>query len=300
MEKNNEQQELDLFSLLREIVNFSYGVLKKVAGFCGYLLRLTFKYFYLLFIFILAAVAYTYYTTHGPRMTYKGEVTLALNDGDANLYRGMISSLNRYLAERDPAGLDSALQIPKAEKWKIRFLSDQFTVDPQDTTALRAVITIGLGDPKAFPAIKNALVNFFERNDYLKSLNSVRIAFLKERERLVDIDIAEIDSLQKVEYFKKLNEVEVKQEQNLIFKTEKQMFYRYKLDLLKLKENINEELNAKSGVVSVISEFLPSSQPFFTWRDRIKKDVIRACFGFLLFVLLLDNRKPIIKYLREK
>ena len=300
MEKNNEQQELDLFSLLREIFNFLYGVLKKIARFCGYLLRLSFKYYYLLFIFILATVSYSYYSTHGDRRMYKGEITLAINDGDADLYKGMISSLNRYLSERDPAGLDSALQIPQAERGKIRFFGSHFTEDPQDTTASRAIIAIGMSNPKAFPAIKNALLDFFERNDYLKSLNSARITSLKEQERVFEKDIAEIDSLQKIEYFKKRNEVEVRQEQNLIFKTEKQMFYQHKSKLLEQKEAVSKELNAKSGVVSVMSEFPPSSQPYLTWRDRIKKDVMKGFLCFLLFSILLDKRKPIINYLRQK
>ena len=300
MEKNNEQQELDLLSLLREAFNFLYGVLKKIAGFCGYLVRLSFKYYYLLFIFMLATLAYTYYFTHGARRTYQGEITLRLNDGDTDLYKGMISSLNRYLSERDPAGLDAALQMPPEERWKIRFFSDRFMEDPQDTTISRAVISIGMSDPNAFPAIKDALIDFFKRNDYLKSLNSARIASLKEREKLLEKDIVEIDSLQKIEYFKKTDEVGVKHVQNLIFKTEKQMFYEQKLYLLGHKGGAKDALNSKSEIVSVMSVFPPSSQPFFTWRDRIKKDVIKGFLCFLLFSLLLDNRKTIIKYLRQK
>jgi hypothetical protein len=277
-----------------------YRLLKKIAEFCGYLLRLSFRYYYLLFAFILAAIAYSYYTTQDSYKTYAGEITLILNDGDVTLYEGIISSLNRYINKGDPEQLDDLLQIPPEKRLKIRSFDASFMEDPQDSTASRAVISICMSDPDAFPAIKNALIDYFERNEYLKSLNSARIASLREQERVFEKDIAEIDSLQKIEYFQRMNEVVFKQERNLLFKTEKQMFFEPKLKLFERKEKVSKKLNARPGVVTVMSAFPPSSAPSLPFRKKVKQDVAIGFLFFFLLAIFLDKRKPIIGYLREK
>ena len=299
MEKNNEQQELDLFSLLRTIFNFLCNILKQIAGFCGYLLRVVFKYYYLFLIFILAAVAYSYYRTQGPFKIYEAKFTLSINDGDTDLYSEMISSLNRYLLDGDSGRLSSILQISPAEGAKMRAIGNRFVMEPQDST-LRIVIAVIIKDPIVFPTIKKALIDYFNNNDYLKSLNSVRIASLKEREKLFEKDIAEIDSLQKIEYFQKTNEIDVKLDQKLVLKTNKPMFYSDKLNLLKQKEAVTKELTAKSEVVNLINEFPPSRKPFITMRDVIKKNIAIAFLLSFFLALFLDNWKPIINYLRKK
>jgi len=301
MEKNNGQKELDLFSLFREIFNSLYRLLKKIARFCGYLLRLSFRYYYLLLPFIFASIVYSYYTSRNNYWTYKGEMTLILNVGDVGLYEGIISSLNRYISDGDPAKLDDALQMPPEERGKICYFNVSFTEeDPQDSTAIRALVSISMIDPNAFPVIKNALIDYFERNEYLKSLNSARIASLKDQERVFEKDIAEIDSLQKIEYFQRLNEVEIKLERNLTYKTEKQIFFKDKVKIFDRKEEVSKKLNARPGVVSVMSEFPPSSVPSLPFRKKVKQDVAMGFLFFSLIAILLDKRKQIMDYLREK
>jgi len=299
MERNNERQELDLLSLLQKLFNFLYHILKRIAGFGGYLLQITFRYYYLFLIFMLVAVAYSYYSTHGPRRVYEAKFTLSMNDGDSNLYSEMISSLNCYLSDEDPVGFANALQIPLTEGGKVCAVGSRFIIEPQDST-LRIVIATIVSDPNVFPAIKTALIDYFKNNEYLRSLNLVRIASLKERERLFKKDIAEIDSLQKIEYFQKTNEAGVKLDQKLVFKTDKQMFYSDKLSLLEQKEAVTKELTAKSEVVNLISEFPPSTKPFVTMRDEVVKYTAIAFLLFFFLCLFLDNRKQVIDYLRKK
>ena len=300
MGKNNEQQELDLFLLLQKIVDFSYNILKKMAGFCGYLLRIVFKYYYLFLIFILAAVAYSYYKTQGPFKTYEAKFTLSINDGSPDLYLEMTSSLNRYLLDEDPHGLDRILQIPKEEGGNVCGIGNLVIVEPRDSSSLRIILAVIIKDPNTFPTVKKALIDYFNNNDYLKSLNSVRIASLKEREKLLEKDIAEIDSLQRIEYFQKTNEVDVKLDPKLVLKTNKTMFYSDKLILLKQKEAVTKELTAKSEIVNLINEFPPSKKPFVTIRNVIVKNITISFLLSLLLSLFWDNRKLIIDYLRKK
>ena len=300
MEKNREQQELDLLSLIRETFNFLYNILKRIAGFCGYLLRVSFRYYYLFLVFILAAVAYSYYKTQGPFRIYDSRFTLSINDGDNNLYSEMIASLNRYLLDGDPGGFASILQIPQVEGGKVCNIGNRFITETQDSSALRIVVAVIMNNPDVFPTIEKALIDYFKNNDYLKSLNSARVAALKERKKLLKKELAEIDSLQKIEYFQKTNEVEVNLDKKLILKTNKQMFYSDKLSILEEKEAIAKELAARSEIVSLISDFPPSTKPFVTMRDVIKGNIAIAFLLALFLSLFLDNRKQIIDYIRQK
>ncbi|MDR1729154.1 MAG: hypothetical protein LBR52_00625 [Prevotellaceae bacterium] len=301
MEKNNEQQELDLFSLLEKTGNFLYGILKKIAGFFGYLLQLTFRYYYVFFLFMFAAAAYSYYVTHGARRLYKAEFRVILNDGDLNTYSEIISSLNRYLENRDSERFDDLLQIPPQERGKVGGIFHS-VVEGQDSVVKNTIIgiTVGISSPEVFPTIEKALIDYFKRNDHFNSLNAVRIASLKERERILEKDIAAIDSLQKIEYFQKTNESVIKVDQKMILKTEKQMFYADKLKLLEEKEAVSKELATQPEVVTVVSEFLPSLKPYVSMRHVIVKYVLAAFLLFLFLALLWDNRKSIISYLRKK
>jgi len=306
MEKNNEQQELDLFSLLGKIVNSLYYTLKKIAGFLGYLLQLTFRYYYVFFLFMFAAAAYSYYATHGDRRVYKAEFRVMLNDGDLNTYSEIIKSLDRYLKNKDSERFDNILQMPPQERGKVSALFYS-VVEEKDTIVMNTTIgiTLGMSDPEVFPTVEKALIDYFKKNPHFDALNTVRIASLKERERILEKDIAEIDSLQKIEYFQKTNESVIKLDQNkldqkLILKTEKQMFYVDKLELLKEKEAVSKELATQSEVVTVVSEFPPSLRPFVAMRHVIVKYALIALALFLSLALLWDNRKPIIGYLRKE
>jgi len=283
MEKNNEQQELDLFSLLQRVG----GLFKKVAEFLGYLLRLSFRYFYLPLIFVLATGVYSYHQASSHK-TYRANLVLSLNDGNMDAYKEILISLKRYLKDRDRGGLDNLLQIPQEARNEIHSIVSRIDINPQDSTELQLAITVFIGNPNAFPAIQQALIAFLNNNEYLKSLNSVRIASLKERERLLEKDIVEIDSLQRIEYFQRSSgEQSVQLNQQLVFKTDKQMFYTDKLELMERKEAVTKALSAKSEVVSLISTFPASSEPFITIRDVIVKNIIIAFLVALLLALLL-------------
>ncbi len=299
MEKNNGQQEMDLLLLIRKIFDFSCNVFKKIAGFFGYLLQIIFRYYYLFLIFILAAVAYSYYKTHGHFRVYRAEFTLSINDGDSDLYKEMVSSLSNYLKDEDPSALASALKMDPAEGGKICAIGIRCDIEPIDSTS-RAVLAVIMTDPAIFPALENAIIDYFNNNIYLKSLNSARIASLKEHEKLLEKDIAEIDSLQKIEYFQKTGEIGFKLDQKLLIKADKQMFYSDKLDLLKEKEAVSKELAAKPDVVSLVSEFAPSTKPFIRMSDVIVLNIIIAFLCFLAVAISWENRKSIISYLKKK
>ena len=288
MGNNNEHQELDLLTLIRKTFDFSYRILRKIAGFLGHLLQLTFKYKYVFLGVFAVTLVYAYYTCSKGSKTYRAGLILELNDGDANFYSGEIVSLNRYPA---------VLQLSNETAGKFMNVGISFSINSNDSTLLRAELSIGLTDPQVFPEIKDALIDYFDRNEYLKSLNTARVASLEMINNILERDIAEIDSLSKIEYFQKKTQEAILSDR-LILKPGIQLFYSDKLTLLEQKDQVTKELTVKSGIVTILSEFQPAENPAPSFRAVAVKYEIAAFILFLLFALLWNNRKCILNYLR--
>ena len=288
MGNNNERQEIDLLTLIHKTFDFSYRMLKKIAGFFGHLLQLTFKYKYVFLGVVAVMLAYAYYTYSKTKETYNACVVLELNDGDANFYTKEIASINRT---------PSVLHLSKEYAKKFINVGISFSENSNDTTALRAEFTIGLTDPEAFPVMKNALIDYFNRNEYLKSLNASRLAALNANYNRLEKDIAEADSLIKVDYFQKSTQGLILSDK-LIVQPEIHLFYSDKLVLVFYKNQTAKELAVKSGIITVLSEFQPTVNPASSFRILAIKYEIAAFILFLLFAILWDNRKCILNYLR--
>jgi len=296
MENNREHQEMDLLTLLRKLFDFLYRILKKVAHFFGHLLQLTFKYKYIFFTIVAITAAYAYYCVETGK-TYEARLILELNDGDSDFYSGTITSLNHYFEDEDPVGIASTLQLPDKYVGKLAYIGSSFSINPIDSVLSRAEISLILTDRQTFPVIKKAFVDYFKRNEYLKSLNAQRLAFLETTNSLIEKDIAEIDSLSQIEYFQKKNN-EATLSEGLVLKTGKQLFYSDKLILLEQKDKVTKELAVKSEILTILSEFEPTKKPMTTFLKLSVKHGIISLISFLLLALLWDNRKCIINYLR--
>ena len=306
MEDNNEKQELDLFTLLQKIWGFLYDIFKKVIGFCGYLLQIVFKYKYLFLLVFAGVVAYSFYSTQGPRKIYGGQFTSRLNDGDSDIYKGILQSLNQYLTDKDVKGLAEVLQIPVEQACKISHFGFNFTSEPADTTRTytlpirkRASIAILTTDMEAFPALKEILINHFKKNEYLMSLNNVRINSLQEKVRILEKEIATIDSLQKIVYFQNAYNQDIKLEQGLRIRTDKQMFYQDKLMLAKEKEEITNELAQNHDLITVIAESSPTKKSVNRFTGELKKYGIGAFLLSFIIFLFWEHRKAILSYLKR-
>ena len=321
MEENKEQQELNLLTVFQKVFSIFFQVIKVVVKFVGYLLQLGYRYKYIFLVFIALAIAYSVYTTQSDRKVYKADFILDVNDGDSFLYSEMIKSLNQYLKDDDPKALVSVLQIPVEKTSKLSFLKSYFMIDmnkdsipdvidydnkylPSDTVNVRIqdkiVVSMGMRDIAMYQDVENAIVDYFKRNPYLISLHEARIKSLQEKEKLYDKNIVELDSLQRIEYFQKTNIPELKMDPKLVFKTDKQMFYHDKLNLLKQKEEIVKELTSKQDIVSVVSRFEPTKKPVNSFAKEFTINIIFALVGCLILSLYWENRKRIITYLRKE
>ena len=285
MGNNNEHQELDLLTLIRKTFDFSYRVLKKIARFLGYLLQLAFRYKYVFLAVVAVTLPYAYYSSKVHK-SYRAGMILELNNGDANFYSGEIAALNRF---------PSSLQLPDEYAGNFRGADISFSINPNDSAALRAELSFGFVNPHSFPVMKNALIDYFKRNEYLKAMNAARMASLEMTNNVIDQNLAELDSLSKIEYFVK-NAVEVTVSNTLLLRAGKQMFYPEKLTLLEEKAKVAEALAVKSEIVTVLSEFQPvPATSFFSFAVKY---LTISIISFLLLAMLWSNRKCIMNYLQ--
>jgi len=305
MEDNKEKLELDLFTLIQKAWDLVCDVFKKIVGFLGYLLQIVYKYKYLYLIFILLAAGYSYRSTRGK--AYRGQFTVRVNDGDLYIYRKILESLSHYIEAEDGKGLADALNIPAEKAYKIAFFGWGFDPEAVDSTSTmpkrnRGFIKIGVTDRDAYPELRDVLINHLKNNEHLASFNNARITSLREREQILDKEIAMIDSLQKVEYFHSEANPEIKlhQGQGLRIKTDKQMYYTDKLKLITERDDIRKELQQNPEIITVILDALPTKQPVNTLKGAFKQYVKLALMLSLILSLCWEFRKTIFNYLRGK
>lgn len=314
-----ENKEMNIFTMFKKIGLYGYALLKWMASYIGKMLQLTYRYKVLLAIFFIVAVAYALYQTTGDRKVYRGDMTIAINDGDSFQYAEMINALDQYVKDLDPEGLAKALSISDEIAKEVRFVKPYFQIDmnkdslsdmvdyngkyqASDTSNIRLrnglVISLGMQTTDHYEEMELAIMEYLADNEYLQDLNRARIVSLSEMEKSLRNDLAQIDSLQRIEYFKKSsNGINLK---DLQINTDKQMFYFNKVDILKRINTIVTQLDAKQEIASVTSKFQPTKKAVNKKSTAIIQNVAIAYLLFLLIALFLKHKKAIMDYLKEK
>ncbi|MCB9018320.1 MAG: hypothetical protein WCU80_00430 [Paludibacteraceae bacterium] len=310
---------MNIFLMFNKLGRCVLSIIKELCSYMGFLLRKTFKYKWLLLLFWLAAIGYSLFQTTGSRKIYEGDMILSIHDGSSSFYADMLSTLDKYVKDKDSEGLAAALDIPDTLAMKVRYIKPHFLIDvnkdsiydmvdysdkyeASDSVYVRMKdginVTLGMGDVRSFPAMETALVSYFMRNRYLQDLNMSRISYLDEMEKSLKKDLVELDSLQRLEYFERsTNGVNILKD--LKINTDKQMFYFNKEDILKKKKSVSGDLLSKAEVVSVSKSYQPT---FKSVNSKIKVafgNCLKAYLLFLIVALLFDYRKSILDYLNR-
>lgn len=314
-----KKRELDLVDIFFQCYRGLKRIIMEILSWAGFFLKKTYKYKKMFVFFMLGAIAFSIYQTTGDRKTYEGEMILSLNDGNSALYSDIISSLDRFIQDKDFDGLADELTVSDTVAMAMRKLNTYFMVDmnkdsiydfidrknefiASDTQNVRMkdciTISITTNDLDIMPDIEYALLEYFQNNELLHNQNMARIEHLVSLEKSIDEEISKIDSLQELDYFKR-DGATVKITKDFNVNTDRQMFYFNKLDLLKKKELVSRELFTKEKVVSVQKPLTATS----TQSRRIIKSIIGYCANFyivfLLFALYLNYRERIFKYLSK-
>ncbi len=327
--ENEKNQEMNIFTMTSRIGNALLGLLKGILSILGYILRTAYQYKLLFLIFAIATVAFSLYQSREDNRTYEGNLYLKLNDGDAVIYKTLIHDLNEYAKGNDVEGLAKELDITEELANRIDKISAHAVIDKNKDSIIdyidykdavetgdtvdfalpdQLVITAKIKGIEEFSQFEEALKKYFSKNDYLVSLNIARIKLQEEKEWMFHNVLMNLDSLQKVEYFKNNNGstcIEFssinERKANIPFvKAKKQMFYDDMEKLFKITGKIEEDMSANLDVVTVLSNFHPTNKPTNTFCKTLLLNGLIALGLFMVAALLWHNKKNINKYLKKE
>lgn len=326
--ENNENQEMNIFTMTSRIGRAILGVIKGILSVFGYVLRTIYQYKFLFLIIAVLAIASSLYEAREDNHTYEGFLQLKLNDGDALLYKTLVHDLNEYAIGEDPEGLAQQLDVPidvaaRIVKFDAHPVIDKYRdttvdyVDYKNKADLGDTIEFALKDQlvisarikgiEEFETVQKALVAYFSNNKYLESMNISRLKLLEEKEWMFHNALINVDSLQKVEYFKnpggnilEFSSINEKKASVPFLKSKKQMFYNDLEKIFEITGEIESDMAANLEVVTVLSDFHPVKSPVNSFKKLIVYKGILGLILFMAIALIWHNKKDIKRYLKKE
>lgn len=325
MDKNTETQEMNIFQVMgrigRSIKNFCMSILSLL----GLVARMAYKYKYLFLVFLALIVGLCVYQRRDSAKIYNAKMHLLINDGNLFLYESLLQQLSEYPLREDPEGLAEAMNTSPEIASKLYGFETFHAIDfnndsimdiidyenevPYGDTAQvivpnQIIVRAKMSDLSYCEDVQKALLAYFSANDYLSSLNISRLSSLEEREWMFHNALLNLDSLQKVEYFKMAApsyamEFASEKQKNKPFVTAKrQMYYEDMKKLFDINEEIAVDMSTNLEVVTVVSPLQPESRlknP--TWKIVLFTTLL-GMFLFTLIAYAWDNREKINNYLK--
>jgi len=145
--------------------------------------------------------------------------------------------------------------------------------------------------------IRDGIMMFINSDPLLQQKNHLRLRQNQELLTRLYIDIAELDSLQKVKYFEETRNRQPQKGAQLIFMQQQttQLVYSDIYSLYARRQSLETERDLYDSIVTIISDFtLPEimNKQGFLYGKSI---VLSLFFGTLMVLVLLANRKKLIE-----
>ncbi len=318
---------MNIFTMTTRLGNAIFGVIKGILSAFGYVLRTIYHYIFLFLIFAVIAIASSLVESREENHTYEGFLQLKLNDGDALLYKTLVHDLNEYARKEDPEGLAEQLQIPVETAVRIVKFDAHPVIDKYhdtivdyidyknkaplgDTTEFavpdQLVISARIKGIEEFATVQKALVKYFSENKYLESMNISRLKALEEKEWMFHNALLNLDSLQKVDYFKnpcgnilEFSSINEKKASVPFIKSKKQMYYQDIKNLFNITNEIESDMAANLEVVTVLSDFHPAKSPVNSFKKLIVFKGLISLALFMIVAMIWHYRKRILEYLKK-
>lgn len=177
--------------------------------------------------------------------------------------------------------------------------------DAEDTINVRMpnrfVVRVKTTTPKELRTIREGLLSYINTNDFFRQQNDIRIVQVREMLDRMNYEIEQLDSLQKVKYFEETRNMIPKMGGQMVFLQElkTQLLHSEITSLYGLKQYYERELNIYPDIVTLLSDYTPSSRPengFSYYCNRL----IPIVLGFAVIIIVIyDNRKR-LKEIYEK
>ncbi len=332
--KDVKDDEIDLLDLLRRIGK-SFRQFGKALGRAFLItIVFLIKKWLPLGLSVLLGVGVSYLLKMSSRSTYTSDMLLRNNNADLELnkkpedpaYKNntimnsdlifYINRLNTYCRENNKSALADAISISKEQSENISDINAHWIIDKgndgnpdnidyndnhdlYDTVNVRMpdrfAIRIKINSTQELNTIRNGIIAYINKDSLFQQRNRVRLNQLNTLISRLNIDIQQLDSLQKVKYFEETRNNLAKGGGQMVFMQEQrtQLLYNDIFTLYKRKQSLESESDLYKDIITVLSDFsLPSRRE--NGALFYGKVVIPIFFCLTLIALLiLANRKKL-------
>ena len=252
------------------------------------------------------------------------ELVLGSNNVDLELSRNtmsnadMISYINRlktYCEEGNMTALANSISISKQQVKNISNISAFWIIDKggdkipdyvdynnnhniYDTVNVRMQdrvdIRVRINSPQELTAVRDGIISFINSDSLFQQRNRVRLRQNKEILARLDIDILDLDSLQKVKYFEETRNRMPQSGGQMVFLQEQktQLVYLDIYSLYSRKQALESERELYKGIVTVLSDFsIPSKRDNGALYYGKKIIPLFFCITVLILILIANRKK---------
>jgi hypothetical protein len=279
--------------------NFVYAFLQEFFKFVEFTqLVIRRKLVYIIIGAVLGVLVGVYYW-YNKKQVYTASMTVIFNRLNARTYGAVLDDLNTLLATGASDKLAEQLQIPANVASNIIVIdgknmnSRPLLTDTTNRTFQLFRINVVTANDISLDTFQTGLLNYFKNLPYLKNMVAVEKQFLSDRIRIVESDLAKLDTLKtEMNRFLASSKVSSTVYSNAINPAE---IYEQTTLLLKERENALRLLNIEHNPVSLVDGLKLVKAP----RSRPLPDLllILGSIGLLtgfLFGLLLETKKQVL------
>ena len=309
-----ENKELDLFDLLGKAFAVCKNGINTVGNGILWLVRFKLKNWIVLSVFLMAGIAFAYYSYLPKNRKFNAEFRLQVNGTNSFAVYDIIKALgqtidvdsgNKSFAKTIGLKRDIVLPLRTIEPFYIIDLNNNKTPDyvdygnsfKEDTLNSRMSnflqIVITAKGKTNYNAIQKGIIDYLRKDPYLKREEVERINSLKQDIITLDTEIAALDSMRQEEF--KNNKFAMSFDKTSLI-IQKPTYHTDIIDLKKRRLNLQENLDVQREVVTVYSQVFvnPVRTDNYIFITRI---VAVYFLGFIL-VLLIAYRKKIKEVLK--
>jgi hypothetical protein len=318
MENSNEKKEVDLFDILSMLSRKCAGMIMAVGHALAWILRFAYRKRSFVVVAVVAALVFTAYWSRPTNRRYQMEAEIRINVIDAFYFHDQVASLNRFCVNNDRVAMSSLLGLKPQVCNRILSANSFFYIDKlrdgtpdevcygryvADTTKRqmedRLLIRLVVSDTTNMALLQKGLQYYFDHNPIVVKMNAERLSQLDGRISSIGKEVQLLDSLRRIQYFKK-TDPDMKLDGSL-FLTEKDK-QLYHGDILSLEKDMNSNqyervVNANS--VNFASEFV-LIKVLNTFQRTLALSLPISLLAFFFLALLLDKRGAIKDFLERK
>lgn len=289
MEK--QTKELDLLDLLKELFSFIGSLFKKTGKAFLWILRFVIKYYIIFLLSFAIGIGLFFFLKSPKQRLYNADFIIHLNVSNCFVVSDIVESINEII-RTDKDLLAKLLQIDKQDAKKIETIHAFYVIDlnnngtpdyidykrkykETDVNNMRMTerlcVRVVTKTKIDIEALQKGIIYFLLENQFLDKETVDRNRIIRGNIKALDKEIAELDSLRRIEY-KNGSQISIKMGETLML-GEKKTYHKEILDLVAQKEVLQSRISLRPSAINIDSPV----------------KITEKYSDFLMFVLLLGG-----------